>query len=232
MQTEGVWGAAFRKGITAARTNVVPGICLQAAALAVLLAYFYIPVVNQFFAKIQVIKSEIGLISVVISTAFFGAFLPFIIQRCGQTKFHDPWRRLPAILLFWGYKGIEIEYLYRLQAWVFGEDNQFWTLVCKVVVDQFVYCVLISVPVMAAFYLWKDSDFKIAPTVQGLKNHFIAQRALPLLLSNLGVWLPAVVIIYCLPTPLQLPMQNLILCLFVLLISVLSKQSTGTQPTT
>ena len=39
---------------------------------------------------------------------------------------------------------------------------------------------------------------------------------LPLVVLNWMVWLPAVVVIYCLPVPLQLPIQNLVLCLFCL----------------
>ena len=49
-------------------------------------------------------------------------------------------------------------------------------------------------------------------------------RCLPLLIMNLGVWVPAVAIIYALPLALQLPMQNLVLCLFVLVVMMLTRE--------
>jgi hypothetical protein len=46
-----------------------------------------------------------------------------------------------------------------------------------------------------------------------------------MLLSSLGVWLPAVAIIYTLPTPLQLPLQNVVLCFFTLLLAHLARHT-------
>jgi hypothetical protein len=45
------------------------------------------------------------------------------------------------------------------------------------------------------------------------------RRVLHVLISNLGVWVPAVCIIFALPTPLQLPLQNIVLCFFSLLLA-------------
>jgi hypothetical protein len=45
------------------------------------------------------------------------------------------------------------------------------------------------------------------------------RKVLPVLISNLGVWVPTVCIIYALPTALQLPLQNLVLCFFTLLLA-------------
>ena len=40
----------------------------------------------------------------------------------------------------------------------------------------------------------------------------------PVMVSNWAVWLPAVFVIYVLPTPLQLPMQNVVLCFWSLVL--------------
>ena len=53
-----------------------------------------------------------------------------------------------------------------------------------------------------------------------------ARRALPMLLANIGVWLPLVCIIYALPTPLQLPLQNIVLCFFTLMLANMSQRQT------
>ena len=54
--------------------------------------------------------------------------------------------------------------------------------------------------------------------------HWYATRCLPLLMANLGVWVPAVAVIYALPLALQLPVMNLVLCLFVLFVMILTRE--------
>lgn len=54
-----------------------------------------------------------------------------------------------------------------------------------------------------------------------------ARTVLPTLIANFGVWVPAVAIIYALPTPLQLPRQNLVLCFFTLLLAHLNRRQHG-----
>jgi hypothetical protein len=39
------------------------------------------------------------------------------------------------------------------------------------------------------------------------------------LIANMAVWVPAVAVIYALPTPLQLPMQNMVLCFYTLIVA-------------
>jgi hypothetical protein len=43
-------------------------------------------------------------------------------------------------------------------------------------------------------------------------------------MSTWAVWIPAVTIIYCLPAPLQIPLFNLVLCFWVLVLSFISKR--------
>jgi hypothetical protein len=42
------------------------------------------------------------------------------------------------------------------------------------------------------------------------------------MIANIAVWIPAVAIIYALPTALQLPLQNLVLLFFTLLLAHLN----------
>jgi hypothetical protein len=46
----------------------------------------------------------------------------------------------------------------------------------------------------------------------------VAGEVLPITVANVAVWVPAVVAVYLLPLPLQLPMQNLVLCLWALML--------------
>jgi hypothetical protein len=69
-------------------------------------------------------------------------------------------------------------------------------------------------------YDWTNSHFRGSALVADMRaGGWIRRRVVPVLISNLGVWLPAACIIYALPTPLQLPLQNLVLCFFTLLVA-------------
>ena len=89
--------------------------------------------------------------------------------------------------------------------------------------DQAVYCPILAIPLTVVVYRW------IAPGVSFrdvaadfLTPGWYARSVLPTLLANAGVWIPAVAIIYSLPTPLQLPLQNLVLAFFTLLLAHLN----------
>jgi hypothetical protein len=47
---------------------------------------------------------------------------------------------------FLGYKGMETDAFYRMQAYIFGEGTDFWTIFIKVVVDQFVWNPIYAAP--------------------------------------------------------------------------------------
>src|SRR5690606_28764550 len=92
------------------------------------------------------------------------------------------------------------------------------TIAAKSFVDQFILVPLWFVPVMVLFYTWKESDFRLRDLRRRLGPHPYRDRCIPVMLSNWGVWIPAVVLIYALPLPLQLPIQNVVLCLWVLML--------------
>jgi hypothetical protein len=158
-----------------------------------------------------------------VSTAFFGGLLPFAYLRLFRGKgghARYDWAQGAALTGFWAYKGFEVDLFYRILARTIGAGHDAGTIVQKALVDQFAYCPLIAVPVMVAVYGWIDDHFDPSPVLADLRaTGWYLRRVFPVLLSNFGVWAPAVAIIYALPTPLQLPLQNLVLCFYTLLIA-------------
>ncbi len=213
----------WRAGLLAARANVVPGVVLSFFAVGLLLAYWYLPAAGAVLERVGEWKVAGGFAFSAVSTAIFGGVLPGLVQRVRPTLRHTmPWRHLLFLTAFWAYKGVEVDLLYRLQAMWFGGGHDLATLVKKVVVDQGVYVPLLAVPPTVLAYAFKDADLSLRRTLepirrQGLRG-WLYRVALPVGLSNWGVWIPAVIVVYCLPLPLQLPMQNLVLCFWSLLL--------------
>ncbi len=133
------------------------------------------------------------------------------------------WRQGLLLTGFWAYKGLEIEIWYRFLAHLVGMGHDVTTILTKALLDQFVYCPVFAVPLTVLVYQWNSVAFSFRAVRDDFRSPGWYNRSvLPTLLANLGVWLPAVAIIYALPTPLQLPLQNLVLVFFTLLLAHLN----------
>jgi hypothetical protein len=76
------------------------------------------------------------------------------------------------------------------------------------------------VPLTTLVYAGVESHFAGAALAADVRvPGWYRRRVLPLLIGNIGVWVPAVAIIYLLPTPLQLPLQNIVLCFYTLVVA-------------
>lgn len=119
-----------------------------------------------------------------------------------------------------------VDTLYRLQSQWFGDGNDLRTLLAKVLVDQGPYNMLYATPVSMIFYNWKDAGFSWRRAREILRGQ-VARRYWSIMVGAWMVWVPAVLMIYSLPPDLQIPLFNLVLCFFTLVLALLSR---GTSP--
>jgi hypothetical protein len=211
-------------GIAGMRQNALPGLALWLLALALVLADRVVPAAHAFFAAVGAWKSRGGLAFSAASTACFGGVLPFLLLTARGRGLPG---RGPAALAFyacfWACKGVEVDLLYRLQGQLFGLGASPATILKKVVFDQFLYNPLWAAPTSALAYLWMGTGFSWRATRAKLGPDFLRFSVPVTLMSTWAVWIPAVAIIYCLPAPLQIPLFNLVLCFWVLVLSFISK---------
>ncbi|MFW5845255.1 MAG: Mpv17/PMP22 family protein [Planctomycetota bacterium] len=216
---------ALRQGLFAARRNLLPALAIQAMALLVLLLWHWHPGTRQLLSDLATIKDAHSYPFAFVSTGIFGGVIPILVRwfwlREGAAKGF-----LPGLTLFWALKGLEVNGLYDLQALLVGADQQVVTVVTKVFFDQFVYVPFWAVPTMVIGYGLVEGEFR--PWRHMLRASWYRQRYFPTMIANWAVWVPTVAIIYCLPTPLQLPLQNLILCMWSLLAAVLTRGEQAT----
>jgi hypothetical protein len=116
-----------------------------------------------------------------------------------------------------GFAGIQFEQ--------FGEGSGATTIAMKTFVDQFGYVPLWAAPSQVLLFTWKDAGFSLAGTRAAFQRQSFAQRVLVVVFSTWVVWIPAVAIIYSLPSALQVPLFNLVLCFWCLLMSFISRES-------
>lgn len=224
--------APWKAGLRSARANLVPGLALQAFALVIVLSYYFHEPTRAWFTRLADLRNETGMIFGVISTGLFGGLFPLLYLKASPTtRSSMTWRQGLAITAFWSYKGIEVAVWYAFLAWSIGEAADVRIIAIKCLLDQFVYCPFWAVPITAMVYLWCKNGFNTGAVIADLRGpRWYARRVLPMLCANLGVWLPLVCIIYALPTPLQLLLQNIVLCFFTLMLAHMSHREPANQP--
>lgn len=214
-------------GLRGARANLVPGLVLQAVALGIALAYYFTEPVRLLLERLSAFRAETGFLYSFIATGVFGGVLPCLyLYLQPATRGLYNFKQNAALCLFWAYKGIEVDLWYRLLVHVVGGGHTAKTVVTKMVLDQFVYCPIFAVPVTVLVYAWIETRFQGRIVIADVRTPgWYQRRALPNLISNIGVWVPTVCIVYALPTTLQIPLFNLVLCFFTLLLAHLSRHT-------
>ena len=221
---------ACSAGLQGARANLVPGLVLQTFALALVLGYYFVPGVVEALQDFATFRDRAGIPYSMISTALFGGLMPWLyIKANPATRHRYGIAQGIGLILFWAYKGLEIHWLYSGMAALFGHDNSFTTVATKVVVDQTLYGPLLAAPGMWLAYKWVENHLAVAPIITSFRQPgWFLRELLPVIIANLGVWLPTVSIIYTLPTVLQLPLENLVLCFFTLMLAHMSQAKNTT----
>ncbi|MBR4170850.1 MAG: hypothetical protein IKR48_04305 [Kiritimatiellae bacterium] len=209
---------AYRIGIESARANFVPGILLQAVALALVWAYYSIAPFNSFLETLSKNPLLVGPGGAFVSRAFFGGILPGIIMVSFPTlRPRFPLRTILAMTLYWGGMGVVVYGLYVLQARMFGEENGLGVLLAKTAFDQFVYTVFFASILNSFFNFALSRDLSPKRIRADWPVSFLRQIWIPNLLANWVVWCPAMFLIYIFPFPLQIHISGLVGCFWTML---------------
>ena len=209
------------------RVNLIPGLVLWIMGVCLVAIYYFGEFSRPWFNQIIILKETYGFGYSAVSTCFFGGLIPYVFM---QLTGRDRLKGLGSGAIFLGYwaiRGIDVDAFYRLQALVFGTEVDLLTIVAKVLVDQFVYCVVWASPITALFYTWREAGFSLKQWKGNKTWSELFDMILIFTVTTWVVWIPGTAIIYSLPSPLQIPLFNLTLCFFVILVSVFSQKNKG-----
>lgn len=213
--------APWRAGLLAARANFVPGLFLWAIAALVLAGYYWHAPTHALLEQLTALRARTGLLVPIVGTALCGGVIPFL-----YLKFHPAsraeytWLSGAFFLGFWAYKGIEANYWYVFVAWLFGDASGAHIVVLKMLLDQLIYSPFYAVPLTVLCFSWHQAGFRFAPLLRNLRaGGWYRREILPSLIANFGLWVPIISIVYCLPLPLQLPLFDLVLVFYMLLMA-------------
>ncbi len=208
------------------RFNLRPALVLQAFALAIVVGYFGSTPVRQALDAVGELKISYGYGYSAVATCVFGGLIPYVVLAlAGRIPRERRFAELAFYLVLWFWKGVEVDALYRAQAVWFGEASNAGTIAIKTIVDQFGYVPLWAAPSQVLLFGWKDAGFTMSGLRAAFRRQPLLQRVLVVVFSTWVVWVPAVAIVYSLPSALQLPLFNLVLCFWCLLMSFISSRA-------
>lgn len=97
------------------RQNRVPCLVLNAIAVTLVVSYYQVPALAGFWESLGALKTRWSFGFSCFSTMFAAAVLPSLILWIqGTLPVEGRWRRLVLLILFWGYRGMEIDLFYRV----------------------------------------------------------------------------------------------------------------------
>jgi len=227
-EAETIPEAPWRAGWHGVQALFRPGLVLQAAAVGLVLSYYFLPAAHGLFDRLAVWRTEGGYAFSALASALCGGLLPFLYLRLNPaTRAANPWPLLVFFVLFWIWKGAEVDLWYRLLSALFGDGTGAGNIARKVVADQFGFNVLYAAPIGILIFAWKDAGFRWAPVAADLRaGRWYYRRVFPVLLTTWALWVPVVCCVYALPSALQIPLFNVVLCFWSLLFThLLARQS-------
>jgi hypothetical protein len=222
--------APWQAGLHSIRLLVAPGLVLQAAALGLVLAYYFLPAAHGLFDQLAGWRTAGGYWFSGGAAALCGGVLPFLYLRLNPaTRAANPWPLILFFALFWMWKGAETDLWYRILSWLHGDGTGAGTIARKVLSDQFAYNPFYAAPIGNLIFAWKDAGFRWAPVWADVRaGRWYYRRVLPVLLTVWALWVPVVCCVYALPPALQIPLFNVVLCFWSLLMThILDRQRQG-----
>jgi hypothetical protein len=224
------WKAVMTSGLAGVKRNALPGLALQAFALGLVLTYYLAAGARPAFEMVAGWKTHYGFAYSAAATALFGGAIPYLyLLLSGHIPVGQRRAECLFYLIFWAYRGVEVDLFYRLQAFMFGDGATLAVVLPKVLVDQLGYSIFVAAPGQALFFLWKDRGFSFRATKRDLNLAYLISAVATISFSSSMVWMPAVSIIYCLPSALQIPLFSLVVCFWVLLLTFVSQRSAANQ---
>lgn len=176
---------------------------IQGCAFAAVAAYYASPGFGAISDAAAGAKAQGGYLFSALTTVFASVALPEIAQRFTRSHKRIDGRDLVFRIGFFALIGVIVDAFYRLMAVIFGDSAHWDVILRKVLVDQFVFAPLVSIPLSAAGFLWRDEGFRFGPTWTTLKGGAFWLRFAPMIVTCWAFWIPTLAAVYAMPARMQ-----------------------------
>jgi hypothetical protein len=205
-------------GVRAARANLVPGLVLQVAAAALVAAYYLSPGFHERLQHVADWQDRYGIVSTMLMRVVFNALIPAAFcALIPGLHMRRPGAALVFGMVWWAFMGANTHVFYNFQAWLWGSEAGVATVLLKTATDMLIYSPFYASPIVAIAHLWQDQNYAWRATRLQLGPGWYRRVVLPNMVPGWTFWTPGVLILYSLPTDLQMPMSALLGCFWSLM---------------
>lgn len=202
----------------AMRANALPAALLWLVAVALVAGYRFVPGVASALEPVAQWQARHGWLAAFLTQLFFCGIVPGVfLLTVRSLKTRRPLAKASVQAVWCGAMGVACWWFYGLQSRLFGDGCGVSTLVCKTLVDQFVWTAFVVSPLSALFFVWLGCDFSVAKTRDTVRGGFVGRVVMPNLVANWCVWIPVVAAIYTFPLPLQVIVLGIVSSIWVML---------------
>lgn len=206
-------------GVRSARANLLPGLALQVAAVAFVVAYYRSAAFHELLQHVAGWQDRYGIVCTILTRVVFNGIVPAIFcALVPGLRVRRPWAALLFGMAWWGWMGANTHVFYALQASWWGASADFATVLLKTATDMLVYSPFYASPMVAIAHLWQDQNYSFHATRLQLAAPGRYRRiVLPNQVPGWTFWAPCLLVLYALPTALQMPMSALLGCFWALM---------------
>ncbi|HRV30957.1 MAG TPA: hypothetical protein P5169_04555 [Kiritimatiellia bacterium] len=198
-------------GVRSARANLVPGLVLQALAIAFVGAYYFWPAFHGWLQVLVDWQNRGGVVFSIGTRMVFNGVIPAIFTALiPELRLRRPWAGLVFGLIWWGFMGANTHWFYTGQAYLWGTAADWRTVILKTATDMLVYSPFYASPLVALAHLWQGQNYSFRATRVLLGRGWYRRLVLPNTVSGWAFWTPCLLVLYALPTALQMPLSAIL----------------------
>jgi hypothetical protein len=223
---------AFRKGLRATAQNLPPILALQALMGVIVILYYFWPPFTGVLTRLAVWQHWGGDLGNGLAAALAGGVLSELSLVYFQDRGHWTWSHLENLCFKFAIffvSGCVVFEFYRFQAYWWGQGASLSIVLPKVICDQFGYTVLFASPYYTLLTRWHVLRYSGSRLWAELDRHFLTERFLPVLVVNWMFWIPAISLVYAMPTILQPPLYIFATAVWGLLVPAVMKQNSSSS---
>ncbi len=208
-------------------------LALQAAMAAVVAVYYCWPAGAALLSSYAAWQHAGGVLAAGLATAFAGGVLSELSLVYFQNGGRWTWNNVEDMGFKWALFFVSGSIVYEFYGWQaiwWGQGATWQILLPKVLVDQFGYTVFWATPFYALLIRWQTLRYSGSRLWMELNRDFVTERMLPILVTNWMFWIPAVTLIYSMPSILQTPLFIFATAIWGLLLPAVTRQERPETP--
>ncbi len=202
---------------------------IQIFAFLCTAAFFVSPTVREWCEILMRWKIAGGLLFAAVANVVTGGVVPELLKwKLRPSSLSNPTAgELVHQFIMLAVLGISVDLFYQLQNVLWQGLDGVPALIGKILLDQFIYTPLVALPFIVLWFLWREHDYDLAATRRAATFPLIRRRVCEILVSNVIFWVPILVALYSLPTPLQFLLFLIVNAAWCLLLIFIARRQVG-----